>query len=381
MSKNFLFIYVIFAALDACVDPFETELSNEDNLTIVADGFISDLPGPHTIRLVRISSALDVLNAALPVQASSVTIEDSNGETYRLSSKGDGIYSTSETVQGVVGHEYKLKVQLSNGSIIESPFDELLPVDDIIKVHHRWDSITAPNSPPTYGFKIFMDGIVSKSSFVRWRFTGAYEVQSYPELNKFENNCAKPPPVWPDPPPCSGFVYTGIPFVRPGLLEQVGSCSCCNCWVRDFENVPKVNDDVILTDGSVRDLEVGFVPFTAWTFGKGRYMVRVEQMSLSRVAFDFWKLLKDQKVGASSLFQPAIGKPQSNFISSNANQKVIGFFYATSIKQRIVFLTADDARLPVPPFDIEPPNENCALWRPCNEIFPNSQLTPPKDWK
>jgi len=110
-------------------------------------------------------------------------------------------------------------------------------------------------------------------------------------------------------------------------------------------------------------------------------MVKVEQMSLTREAYNYWKIFKDQKEGESSLFQPAFGKAQTNFTTSNPNLEVIGFFSASSISKKLLFLTSADAEVNVPPFDFDPPETNCALWRRCTDIFPNASTTQPEGWE
>lgn len=125
---------------------------------------------------------------------------------------------------------------------------------------------------------------------------------------------------------------------------------------------------------------MGFIPFDQWTFRFGKYMVKVEQMSLTQEAFEFWKIIRDQKEGATSLFQPAFGKVRTNFTSSNPDKQVTGIFYASAITQKVVFIKASDALIPVPPPDIKP-SENCFLFRACDQAFPGASRTPPPEWE
>ena len=155
-------------------------------------------------------------------------------------------------------------------------------------------------------------------------------------------------------------------------------CTCCFCWINDFEDKPMINDQFI-TDGSFKSVPLGFVLFDELRFFFNKYMVKVEQMSLSREAFDFWKVIKDQKEGINSLFQPAFGKVKSNIVPSNPEKRVAGIFYASSIKKKILFITGGDAPISVPAFRIQPV-DNCSWDDACDKIFPNASTTPPPDW-
>ncbi len=374
---------------DSCVDRLATELQQGKQEILVVDGQITDAPGPYTVRLSSIANPDDVLNSVEPTIAKSVSIHDDQGNSEILQGLGDGLYKTSiNGIRGMVGRKYHLKIELMDGSLFESIPDEMKQVPDLDTLYYEWEEVATINGPTRYGFRLYVDsrGKLDEDSFVRWRISGVYVVETFPHLRRFsDHNCFKrlinPEPPPPDPPACSGYIYTGsgvgITHI-PGILLQQSDCTCCVCWVTDFESKPNLSDEVI-TATNFKKIEVGFVPFDSWRFGRGKYMIRAEQMSLSKEAFEFWKVLRDQKEGASSLFQPAFGKARSNIFSTNSAREAIGLFYASAIRKKILDLTANDAPLPIPEFDIAP-IDNCVLWRPCTKVFGNASTSPPDDW-
>ncbi|MGE0590393.1 MAG: DUF4249 domain-containing protein [Cyclobacteriaceae bacterium] len=387
VGKTISLLFLTLLMGEACVDRIDVDAESTGQGILVVDGFISDAEGPYVIRLFRTTKAENVLEASVPVIARSVVISDDTGKSEILTAKEDGVYRTAPTgIRGEIGRSYSLRVELIDGKVFESAPDLLSEGGQIDSLYYEWESVTPVGAPPRSGFRVYVNGNAPKDAFTRWRFSGAYMAQSFPELNKYEPNCSKTetgePPPTPDPLPCSGYITTGI-RTRFGLsignLIRVGNCTCCVCWVTDAEDKPVLNNVTISTEGIYNKIEVGYIPFDQWTFANKRYMLKVEQMSLSSEAFAFWKVIADQKNGSSSLFQPAFGKATTNMVSTNSDSKAIGYFYAASVSKKVLFLTTDDAPIPVPDPAIEP-TKNCALWRDCTSIFPYSSYTQPAEW-
>ena len=368
-----LFLLLLFT--DACVDRLEFEAGDQGEAILVVDGLITDQPGPYTVKLLRSSSVDDILNFALPFNARSVTISDDAGNSEALKNQGEGQWATSaDGIRGEVGRAYSLHIEGSDGTLYESTPDRMRPVAEIDSLYFQWESFLPISGPTVNGFRVFMDtkGAEGKESLMRWRFTGTYKVLTFPERHPFFGPCTSSRP---DPLPCSGYVLSNV---TSGILLNLPEveCTCCFCWVKDAEDKPRLTDNVIVTDGTFRKIDLGFVPFDALRFRFLKYMVRVEQMSLTREAFDFWRIIKDQKEGINSLFQPAFGKVRTNVFSSNSSKQAVGLFYTASIRDKVLFITNADAPIPVPEFDVS----SCNFGDACNRVFPNSSTLPPPEW-
>lgn len=362
--------FMILSGAISCIDRlyFENELNDQGDF--IVEGYISDQPGPYKVKLYLPTGVDENVLSPVPVIAKEVMIADDAGNTEVLGHNGSGEYSTSETgIRGVVGRKYHVRIVLLTGEVFESTPEELLPVGSVTDVRFRFESVKPLNGPTQYGFRVFMDS-ENANGFVRWRFTGTFMVETFPEFRTHPKCRGR----LPSPPPCSGYVW------QDGDFERVGDCTCCYCWVNDTDVKPILSDEIIASNGTYKDIEMAYIPFDVWRFHFGKYMVKVEQMSLSKEAYEFWKIIRDQKDGSTSLFQPAFGKIRSNFVSHNSDRKAIGFFYATSIQQTITFIRPDDASIPVPGFDLNN-KEVCIFHDECDVAWLNASRTPPREWE
>lgn len=356
---------ILFFTLIACVDRIIIDEDGEFRSQIVIDGFISDDPGPYTIRLFRSSSIEDNLNSAAPFSARTVTISDNLGNSEDLieTQNGSGIYLTRPTgIRGIIGRSYTLRIEYRDGKVYESAPELIRPAGTIDSIYYEFESFTPLTGPTEYGYRIYMDAEGEEDSkYYRWRFNGTYRVETNPEQRTVPFGQGRIPA----PPPCSGYVFNGE-------LVMVDDCNCCTCWVRQPENLPNVSDNQYIIGGKFKKVEVGYVPVNAFTFFD-RYQIEVEQLSLSQAAFDFWRSVRSQKEGATSLFQPSFGEVKTNIFPINGGPPVLGLFYASGKAKRSIFIKRDDVPVPVP----EP---SATIQEQCDIVFQNASTTKPAGW-
>lgn len=354
---------------NSCLDRISFDVGDLNTGAIVITGQITDNPGPYTVNIYRSSNVDDDLFHSAPYLVKRVTLSDDQGNEEDLEAAEPGTFKTKENgIKGETGHSYQLTIELFDGGIFKSSWEEIKPVGAIEKLYYEFESIPQRNAPDKYGFRVFVDATTADNNYVRWKYTGTYKVLTYPERHQV--GCEGQL----DPFECSGYV---APY---GILTYTKPCECCYCWVTDYENAPHLNDREILTDGEFKRVELGFVGFNAFNFSFYKYMLKVEQMSLSQEAYEFWKIIRDQKTGLTSLFQPAFGKTRTNFSSTNSRHEVVGIFYASAVTSEIVFIKAADAPLSVPIPTI-PPGGNCSFKYPCDKVFANASRTPPPEWE
>lgn len=336
-----LFILLIY---DSCIDRLK-EFTPESASQLVVDGHITDAPGPYTIKLTRTRRVGDFSPLAA-VSAKKVTIFDNAGNEEVLTEIGAGIYQTSPGgIRGVIGREYFVRIETRDDKIYESIPEKINPPGTIDSIYYEFEQYKTEQGADKYQFRIFMDskGEPDGQNLFLWKLIGTFRVVTVPKLYFYILRGA---PVR-DPRPCSGFVLDQ----NLNKLNYVRPCECCGCWASLVDKIPNLSNNYLVSNAIFKKIEMGIMPVEFWPFWD-KTMVKVEQMSLSKISFDYFKIIRDQKEGATSLFQPAIGKALSNIFLKNGNEEVQGIFYAAAISKKVLFLTAKD--IPLGPSIIPP---------------------------
>lgn len=312
---------------------------------LVVDGSITNQPGPYTIYLTRASSLINDLDVRIPVRRATLVLHSDAGEQESLAEVTPGKYQTN-TIQGVPGRSYWIQIALEDGTRYESNREKLNPPGEITSLSSRFqqDNVLERGTEVRADrFDLLVDatGFSTTENYMRWRTTGTYAIRTYPHLMT-----AVTPDgiVVPAPPPCSGYVF------RNGALRQVDDCTCCDCWVTTYERLPYISDDQLIRGGTFKNVNIGAIPINRRTFYE-RYHVSVEQISLTMEAFEYFRLIKAQKEGAASLFQPPSAKLRGNVRREGTQELAQGFFWAGSITTKTLFIDKSVVPYSLPPID------------------------------
>jgi hypothetical protein len=339
-----------FLILNGCLDKIAFDVPAPES-QVVVEGMISDEPGPYT---VTVSSALRLdadSSYRKPVEHATITLYDDEDNSEAFLETTPGVYMTQGVLQGRVGHSYHIVLETADGIIFESAPDRINPVGDVEDIRYEYEARTESKSYgdiPADVFKIFVDASAGSGTerYVRWRFKGVYKVVTQPELH---TTWLQGTSRFIDPPSCSGYIV--VPALGGGKLEKVAECTCCACWISQFESIPHVADDRLVSGNRFRNIKLGEVPINDFTFFD-KYQVQVEQMSLSRETYEFFELVRGQKEEASSVFQPPPAEIRGNIHARNSGASSPGIFWATSVSRRSLFIpkTAVPYLLPPPEF-------------------------------
>lgn len=134
MKRNLTAIALLFAAgFTACEDTIDLDVPNGKTFTVV-DGWITDVPGKQQIRLTQ-TVPYTSQGSAPAVSDAKVTVTDiTAGKTYNFTFAG-GVYShdpgAGQSI-GVVGHVYKLRLELKEGVFEAQDTLKRVPVIDSI---------------------------------------------------------------------------------------------------------------------------------------------------------------------------------------------------------------------------------------------------------
>jgi len=323
------------ACIDACVDRLHLDIGDQAPYPVAIDGFISDQAPPYEITVTK---AYDIQSKESPrerISVKSLVLFDDLGAQEDFIEVSHGVYQTSGGIRGRTGGVYKLHITLLDGRVYESIPDTLHPVGTVDKVYFQFREDRTQHNTTNYGFDVFFDASPENIKDYRllWKFIGTYKI----------------------------------------------SIDCCTCWPYLYNPIPIVSDGQSIQSGQFVRIKAAYVPITGWTF-MNKVHAAVNQMSLSRNAFEFWKAVKLQQEAVGSLFQPVTGKIPINFTQlSGEPADIYGIFFSTSISSNSVYITKRDVpdQRFIPelqqPFNREPPDE-------CIDQFPGSSSVPPYYW-
>lgn len=364
---------IVLVVVSACVDQIDFESPSPQSQWIV-EGFISTDPGGYT---VYVSQGLELDADSVyrrPAEDVSVVLFDDEGNQEIFSEVEPGTYRTAGLIRGEVGHSYHIRVETASGKVFESAPEKIHPVGEVLNIRHELEERTEVRPFGEFRadvFNIYVDADAgpAEENYVRWKFSGTYKVLTFPEFHMI---WLQGDYTFKDPLPCSGYIVVGGPMGSGGILKQIAECTCCTCWVAQYENMPQLSDTQFISNGEFRNIKVAEVPINTATFHE-KYRVEVEQMSLTRAAFDFFKLVRDLKADASSLFQPPAGKLVGNIKATNSDDNVVGIFWATAISRSSVYLYPSDVPYTLAPIDFSTDA--------CTDYYDNATTVKPEDWE
>lgn len=346
-------IFSIF--IDSCISPY-TQANETFTESIVIQGMVTDEPGPYQVTVSKTmpieSQAISQTTVPAGISGATVIVSDDQGNSEQLVEKSTGYYYT-KSLQGIVGRSYSLTVATTDGNSYQSSTQRLLPVGDFdyfyqfkqVEDPFGGDQITSKN-----GFEVTINSRLDpgQEGRVWWRTIGTYHVETYPQDKMKWISVGRPPVLVfaPAAPACAGTP------LHP-------ACTCCNCWISDYDRTPRLSDPRFINNGAITNLQIGFVAATRRTMYE-KYVLEIQQLSVSEDVYNFWKLVQVNSLNSSNLFQTPPPRSIGTFTSQSSSAKtVLGYFAASSIKRRYVSFTP--AMVPYKIYPIDNVTESCLV--------------------
>ncbi|HQQ98573.1 MAG TPA: DUF4249 family protein [Cyclobacteriaceae bacterium] len=381
LGKSFRYT-IIFVTLGACVDPISFDTGRLEDMPLVIDGHVTDLPGPYT---VRVSSSFDIdakVSTRIAQEVKRIILTDNAGTKEELIPQGDGLYKTVH-MQGTVGRVYTLQVELYSGRVYESIPDTLLHAGALDSVYYNLNETGNGlyANASGWGFDILANassGDANTSAFL-WTTKGTFQVDTQPALiNTAKSKCYRQTPdngQCSFIPPCSGLYNVGT--TRFPSYATVGPCTCCTCWYDLFNNRLALSDNSFRATASVfKGVNVFRVPVSPLLLMHKMY-IDVTMFTLSRQSYQFWKVIKNQQEAVGSIFQPITGKITSQFRQvSGTPVAVTGIFYAAGARIKTIEITRSMVN-PISLFSAIPQD---GTYLSCFDLYPNATNVKPDFW-
>ncbi len=320
---------LILVCLLQCVSPLEIDQERPEDILIV-EGFIDDDFGPHEIEVSLLALFAGVTEGGERRRVdANVRIVDDLGNTTQLaredfireelqSAPGPGCgpfinmqpattnYMTPPDFRGVAGRSYSLEVELRDGTLYKSRFQELLHSPTIDSVFVAFNSRPGDEQgEPRTGLDVFLtwQDNPSEDNFHFWELGGVYRIQT---------------------PAIAGLCCIFDP--RDGLADD--------CWVVE-QNINESRElfEDRLTNGQAVVQNVGFIEDDGRRFAtkelpaERQYYVEVTQYTMTEPAFRFFQNVETLAEINGEIFDPPPVGAQGNMINfDDPNELVVGFF-------------------------------------------------------
>jgi hypothetical protein len=331
--KKYSLLFVIVMSMFSCLDKYPAPIRSETS-KLVVDGAISTSKPPYQIKLTYSG----VFDYAFQTQANQVepnaiiTVSDKTGRSTGFKYLGAGIYqSTDLTFRGVVGQSYTMLIKLPNGQQYASFPEKMptpVPVENIYgefkkkeleQTDYYYISDYNPNIPPRYP----TFGAISYAA----EPNGPSGYQIFIDTKDPGNEA-------------NYYRWTAQSVTRRETTGVCGPFCNCTCIVGESCFLPLKHIDLnITTDALINGNTIKRRPlFFSSVFATGNIYIEVDQISMTREAYQFWKRYQEQLERTGTILDPLPSPIEGNVYNvNNPSDLALGYFAASGIfKKRVI---------------------------------------------
>lgn len=349
--KNIFVIVVISLACHSCIKQVDVPLRNEKPILVV-EGAVTTDSVPYTVKLTYSGpiSYSDAIPEEFLEKDATVTIADDEGNTTQLEYIDQGVYKTTDpNYIGKFGRSYSVTVVLKDGKKYVSIPEKIqapVPVSGLnVSFVNDFDMFL-----PTYlNVAINTTDPIAEENYYRWTFNGYIGRQT------------------------------------PGVGCGFGCIKFEYCYQKIIDNEVRILSDASINGKDIINKTVG----RCYIYTYFNPYIDIAQISMTRAAYQFWKLYQDQTTRTGGILDPLPASIKGNvYNAANTVDIALGYFSASSVTHKKVILV---------PYSITPylleisakqfiPSQSVA----CFDYFPNTisytdppdrQYPPPPGWE
>ncbi|GAB3166171.1 hypothetical protein GCM10027291_11170 [Telluribacter humicola] len=291
--------------LSGCVTPYEAEI-HDPPASIVVQGRITNLPGPYSIKIV-VPASNAYKGLSFGVEKAKVYITDNEGNHEDLvEQKEPGLYQTT-TLQGVTGRVYQLHIE-AKGKKYESKPELLRSVNPIERVYDETFRSFEPltGRERLGGWKVYVDtkdpsesGNYYRWNWIRYKLTDVCATIDVPPGNPAFRF------------PCCGYCWDILRCLGPDCIS--------------------LRSDALINGNTINRQLITEVPVECLD----RVYLEVEQQSISRDAYVYWKATRQMLQNTGGVFDSAPTAVPGNIVcTTDPDEQVFGLFEVAGITRK-----------------------------------------------
>lgn len=357
--STFCLLLFIGLGLSACINPFEAEV-NQEVKGLVVSASLTTFPGLQEVRLSR-PATYTTRSLYYVVSNAQVWVEDELGQKqfFFETTKNTGLYlPENRDFVGEVGKTYVLHIVTSDNQSYASKPEKLKATPAIKKIYP--EAIIAEDAilgEALSGYKILLDtdDPATVGDYYRWTWVH-YESQGF----------------------C--LTFTGIPLGGTDLTLVGLACCEIPCW--DIQRC-YINCTNVLSDALVNGRTISRQPINSIPYCPRDYYIEIQQRSISRDAFNYWRAVDQLSSNNGSIFDTAPAAVHGNLsCTSDSTQLVYGLFEVSDVSETGLFINRIPTQSSIPAvFTCTPTpiSANPFECRPCVESAFRTRVKP-KYW-
>ncbi|MDX1629290.1 MAG: DUF4249 domain-containing protein [Fulvivirga sp.] len=343
--KNTVILLIITLVLATCIEPAGIEPA-EFNDFLVVEGFITDQPGPHKIKITRMAKFSGIREQGeISIEKNViVNIIDEDGQVTRLQEDFDELkevycsfgrvisnfvslqqgYQTPSDFQGEIGKSYTLEVITKAGKVYHSTPQTIRETPPIQSIGLSFKEIPTENAlTPQSGVEIFSTWLdpAGEENFYYWRMNGIYQLNT------------------PTKPESGGRIC-------PNCLYDPDDGGAESCFIIE-ENVPGnlLGFADTRVDGQLVTKAVGFIEDDTKRFssdgvpGQKQYYVELEQYAISKENYEFNNAIMTLENINGEIFDPPPLSVRGNMFNvEDPDDIIVGYFGAYQVQKKSLFI-------------------------------------------
>jgi len=318
--------FILFAL--SCISPFEPDYKGGEHGLLVVDGSL--VKGLET-QVITISRASSISQPEFrPVENCQVKITDESGNEFLFNEEANGKY-TAHIDDALLNYDtrYRLVFNTPSGENYESGYQKLLrtaAVDSVYRLKEYYYNPDSANYTKGLQFYVDLDAPDDASRYYRWQIEETWEIRAWWKIYG---------------------VYDGNTIT----LDSDGwpSDSLYYCWPTKMATGIYTYSTNNLSHNILKKIPLHFKPSYSPDMTI-KYCATVRQFALNEDAYYYWHQKETELNESGQIYTTQPSQIRSNIYNINdPDEKVLGFFWASSCTIKHVFEENPFTRIPIGP--------------------------------
>jgi len=359
------FLITITALIPSCIDKVDAEYSYQNNIIFI-DAYALTEAGTSTVNISR-SNWLEQYNSYAVKFIPNAKVQLENIDTELIIdfiTDSTGVYVCPPDFAVEKGEVWKLYIELEDGRKFESKQETVkaaIPIDEI-KADYSPEVVyndAKKKFVPGHRISIDWQDPEGEENYYLWKYKTVEPLYVCKTCEKgiYRNGA------------CQARTNNFGPQYYNYLCDPV-------CWQIKYADQPVIFEDRLSDGAAIKNKEIVILPF----YRRPDILIEVQQLSLSKSAYNYFKIISDQVSASGGLNAPPAAPLFGNlFNPDDPDEIVLGQFTAAGVSSKYIFI--DRSTILENPFRPDDPIIletciDCPQSYPCKESLTRTSIKP-----